>query len=67
MKAIERIQSLFKPENNIVFRNPLDGETKEFSAFTWLFLRMIMHQRYIKRGWIMVDPQQQKAFPKKEQ
>ena len=67
MNAIESIKALFKPENNIVFRNPLDGKTKEFSAFSWLFLKTILHQYYIKRGWVMVDIQSHKTLSKKEQ
>lgn len=53
--VINSIRMLFDKENKIRFKNPLNGETKEYQAFLWIFLKFPIGQGLVKKGWFQVD------------
>lgn len=54
-QIVTRIKAVFDEENNIIFKNPLNGETKEYPFYLWFVAQLVMKQYYVKRGWIQVD------------
>lgn len=53
--CIDGVKSLFDEEHRVRFKNPLDGETKEYPLIVWGMITIFLKQRYIKKGWIRVD------------
>jgi hypothetical protein len=53
--TIARVKAVFDEENNIIFKNPLNGETKEYPLYLWFVAQLVMKQYYVKHGWIQVD------------
>lgn len=53
--VIDSVKALFDKENKIWFKNPINGEIKEYKILPWICLKFFIEPGLLKKGWIQVD------------
>jgi hypothetical protein len=56
-RLMNNIFKLLEPGNKVLFKYPINGETKEISMLLWLITKPILKRYYLRKGWLLVDDQ----------